>query len=74
MDGTKHNTETLEFTQKSKLVSRRGFCTEFSSREGLERKPTRILVIVGSDFPENGKHRKGKVSLAIFFSQGLVSS
>ena len=74
MDGAKHNTETLEFIQKDKLVSRRSFCAEFSSREGMERKLMRILVIVGSDFPENGKHRKGKVSLAIFVSQGLVST
>ena len=73
MDGAKHNTETLEFIQMDKLVSRRGFCVEFSSRGGMERKPTRILAIVGSDFPENGKRRKGKVSLAIFVSQGLVS-
>lgn len=33
----------------------------------------RILVIVGSDFAENAKRRKGKVSLAIYVSQGLVS-
>ena len=55
-------------------VSRRTFCVECSSREGLERKVMRILVIVGCDFPENGKCRKGKVSLAIFISQGLVST
>ena len=34
----------------------------------------RILVIVGCDFPENGKDRKGKVSFAISFSKGLVST
>ena len=56
------------------LVSRRGFCTEGFSREMLERKPMRILVIVGCDFPENGKCCKSKVSLAIYVSQGLVSS
>jgi hypothetical protein len=37
----------------SVLVSRRGFCAEYSSREGLERKLMRILVIVGSDYSEN---------------------
>jgi len=32
----------------------------------------RILVKVGCDFPENGKGRKGKVSLTMYVSQGLV--
>jgi len=54
-------------------VSRRGFCAEVFSRERMERKPMRILVIVGSDSPENGECRKSKVSLAIYVSQGLVS-
>ena len=54
-------------------VSRRGFCAEGFSRERLERKPMRILVIVGSEYPENGYCRKSKVSLAIYVSQGLVS-
>ena len=52
----------------SVLVNRRGFCTEDSPRGGLERKPMRILVIVGSDSDENSECRKSKVSLAIFFS------
>ncbi len=56
----------------SVLVSRRVFCAEDSPRGGLEREAMRILVIVGCDFPENGKCRKSKVSLAISFSQGLV--
>jgi hypothetical protein len=34
----------------------------------------RILVIVGCDFPENGKRRKSKVFLAIYVSQELVST
>ncbi len=34
----------------------------------------RILVVVGCDFPENGKCRKSKVSLTIYVSQGLVST
>ena len=58
----------------SDRVSRRLLCTEASSREGVERRGMMILVIVGCDFPENGKCRKGKVSLAIFISQGLVST
>ena len=56
------------------LVSRRGFCVEVFVKARMERKPMRILVIVGCDFPENGKGRKGKVSLAIYVSQGLVST
>ena len=56
------------------MVSRRGFCTEGFARARLERKLMRILVIVGCDFPENGKCRKSKVSLAIYVSQGLVST
>ena len=50
------------------LVSRRGFCVEGFSRERLERKLMRILVIVGCDFLENGKRRKSKVSSAILVS------
>ena len=52
----------------SVLVSRRTFCAEACSREFVERKPMRILVIVGSDSDENSECRKSKVSLAIFFS------
>lgn len=52
----------------SVLVSRRPFCAEDYSREWLEREGMRILVIVGCDFSENGKCRKGKVSLAIYVS------
>jgi len=56
------------------LVSRRVFCAEAFSRESVERKAMRILVIVGCDSPENGECRKSKVSLAIYVSQGLVST
>jgi hypothetical protein len=56
------------------LVSRRGFCVEAFSRESVERKLMRILVIVGCDFPENGKRRKSKVFLAIYVNQELVST
>ena len=58
----------------SDWVSRRLFCTEAFSRESVEREGMRILAIVGCDFPENGKCRKSKVSLAIYVSQGLVST
>ena len=58
----------------SVLVSRRVVRAEVSSREGVERIAMRILVIVGGDFLENRKRRKSKVSSAISFSQGLVST
>jgi|SaaInl7_200m_RNA_FD_contig_91_248414_length_834_multi_5_in_0_out_0_1 hypothetical protein len=74
MDGAKHYTDTLGALIVSVPVSRRGFCAEHSSREGLERKLMRILVIVGCDFTENVKRRKSKVSLTIYVSQGLVST
>jgi len=74
MDGAKHGTDTLEALSMRVLVSRRLFCVEASSREGVERKGMKILVVVGCDFSEKEKRRKGKVSLAIYFSQGLVSA
>ena len=55
-------------------VSRRAFCAEVSSREGVERKAMRILVVVGCDISENEIRRKGKVSFAIYVSEGLVST
>ena len=58
----------------SVLVSRRAFCAEDSPRGGLEREAMRILVIVGCDSTENVECRKSKVSLAIYVSQGLVST
>lgn len=58
----------------SVLVNRRAFCAEDSPRGGLERKAMRILVVVGSDSIENIECRKSKVSLAIYVSQGLVST
>jgi hypothetical protein len=74
MDRAKHNTDTLEAFILNVLVSRRGFRAEVFSRESMERKLMRILVIVGCDFPENGKRRKSKVFLAIYVSQELVST
>jgi hypothetical protein len=65
MDGAKHGTDTLAALRLRVRVSRRPFCVEASSREGVERKGMKILVVVGCDFSENEKRRKGKVSLAI---------
>ena len=56
------------------LVSRRVFCAEGFPRGRLEREAMRIVVLVRSDQPENGWRRKGKVSLAISFNQGLVGT
>jgi hypothetical protein len=58
----------------SVLVSWRTFCVEALLRSGVERKVMKILAGVGSDLPENGKGRKGKVSLALYVNQGLVST
>ena len=58
----------------SVLVSRRTFCTEAFARVSVEREVMRILVVVGCDSFENKECRKSKVSLAIYVSQGLVSS
>jgi hypothetical protein len=74
MDGAKAQYRYFDGTQKGVRVSRRGSCTEGFARARLERGPTRILVIVGCDFSENEKCRKSKVSLAIYVSQGLVST
>ena len=74
MDGAKHDTDTMGILFMSIAVDRRLFCIEVSPRGGMERKGMRILVGVGSNFPENGKCRKSKVSSAISISQGLVST
>lgn len=65
MDGAKYCADTLEALCMSVLVSRRGFCAEAFFKESVERIPMMILVVVGCDFSENEKRRKGKVSLAI---------
>ena len=56
------------------LVDRRVFCAEVLPRGKMEREALKILVEVRSNSPENGERRKGKVSLAISFNQGLVGS
>ena len=52
MDGAKHSTDTLEALSMRVLVSRRLFCTEASSKEGVERKGMRILGGVRTDSAE----------------------
>ena len=68
MDGAQAQHRYSRGTRLSVLVSRRTFCLEGSLKRGLERIVMRILVIVGCDFPENGKRRKSKVSSAISLS------
>ena len=74
MDGAKAQYRYFDGTQRGVRVSRRGICAEVFARARMERILTRILVIVGSDFTENVKRRKGKVSSAIYVSRGLVST
>jgi len=56
------------------LVNRRACCAEVLPRGKMERHAMRILAEVRSDFPENGKRRKSKVSSALSFNRGLVST
>lgn len=54
MDGAKHTTDTLETCGMHGLVDRRLFCAEVSPKGVMERDGMRILVLVRSDYPENG--------------------
>ena len=61
-------------SRESVLVGRRAFCVEAFARARVEREVMRILVIVGCNILENRMRRKGKVSLAMYVIQGLVST
>ncbi len=74
MDGAKIYYRYFRDYRKIILVDRRAFCVEVLSKEKMEREALRILVLVRSDCPENGQRRKRKVSLALSFNQGLVST
>ena len=54
MDRAKNSTDTSEARDKRVLVGRRIFCAEVLSREKMERKVLIILVLVRSNYPENG--------------------
>ena len=56
------------------LVSRHSSRVEAFPRGGVEREEKRILVVVRSYLSEKERRRKGKGSLAISISQGLVSA
>ena len=53
-------------------VGRRLAWVEVCSKERMDRVEMRILAVVGSKYSENLYHRKGKGSLAMFISQGLI--
>ena len=54
MDGAKHTTDTPEAFVKKVLVGRRTFCAEVFPGGRMEREVSRILVLVRSNYPENG--------------------
>ncbi len=54
------------------MVGRRSVWVEVCSRGCIDRIEMRILAVVGSEQLENSCHRKGKGSLTLQFSQGLV--
>ena len=54
------------------VIDRRSVRLEACLRECVDFMETRILVVVGSKQSENLCHRKGKGSLAMQISQGLV--
>ena len=54
MDGAKRITDTPEIFDKNILVSRRAVCVEASLKGVVERAAVKILVLVRSDYPENG--------------------
>ena len=54
------------------MVGRRSVRTEVSLRGDMDLIEMKILAIVGSEQSESLCHRKGKGSLTMQFSQGLV--
>ena len=54
------------------MIGRRSARAEASSRELVDLAEMKILAVVGSEKLENSFHRKGKGSLTMFVSQGLV--
>ncbi len=70
MDGAKLVTNTME----QRLVDRRSAWAEAFLRRDVDRVEMKILAIVRSEYCENQYHRKGKGSLTMEISQGLVGS
>ena len=70
MDGAKMITDTVEQC----LVDRRPAWTEACLKRYVDRVGMKILAIVRSEYCENQYHRKGKGSLTMEISQGLVGS
>ena len=70
MDGAKSVTDTLDII----VVDRCMAWAEVSLRRGMDRVVIKILAIVRSEYCENQYHRKGKGSLTMEISQGLVGT
>ena len=70
MDGAKLITDTMEQC----LIDRRPAWAEVFLQRNMDRVGMRILAIVRSEYSENEYHRKGKGSLTMEISQGLVGS
>ena len=71
MEGAKVSYRDLR-APKGDLVGGRAIWTEVSSRGGVDRMVSWILVKVAEKNRENRFRRKGKGSLAMFVSRGLV--
>jgi len=70
MDGAKLITDTMDKI----MVDRRTAWAEVFLKESMDRVVMRILAIVRTEYCENQYHRKGKGSLTMEISQGLVGS
>ena len=70
MDGAKAITDTIEQC----VVDRRPAWAEACSRGCVDRAEMKILAIVRTKYCENQYHRKGKGSLTMEISQGLVGA
>ena len=70
MDGAKVITDTID----QSVIDRRSAWAEAFSREDVDRVEMKILAIVRSEYCENQYRRKGKGSLTMEISQGLVGS
>ena len=71
MDGAKPVTDTIDHATAC-MVSRRSVRAKIFSRGNMNLIEMRILVVVRSEHGENPCRRKGKGSLAMKVSQGLV--
>ena len=71
MDGAKLVTDTVDHSKEC-VVGRRSGRAEAFLRRNVDLLEMRILAVVGSKQSENLCHWKGKGSLTMSISQGLV--